>query len=124
MQAGKLRFRVELQRRVDAQEEGGQPIHTYETFATVKAGIRALSGREFIAAQQVQADLTTVVTIRFRRDVDETCRIRHVTNNSVSPVEEDFYDVVALTPDEKTNRRELKLMCTKRSAEGWRNAEV
>lgn len=124
MQAGRLRFRVELQRRVDTQQSSGQPVHTYETFKTVRASIEPLTGREFIAAQQIQADISTVITIRFRSDVDETCRVRHVVDNSQSPPLEEFFDIAAALPDKKTNRRELKLMCVKRSAEGWRNADV
>lgn len=124
MQSGKLRFTVTLQRRVDTQEPGGQPIHTYTDFATVKANIRPLTGREFIQAQQIQADLSTEINIRFRPDVDETCRVTRIIDHSESPPVVEAYDIVAVLPDPKTGRRELRLMCTKRSAEGWRNADV
>jgi len=121
MQSGKLRFRVTLQRRTETQQPGGQPIQSYVDIATVKAAIRPLSGRELIAAQQVQFQANTEITIRWRGDIDETCRVRHVVVFD-SPEVVDNYDVIAPLPDPKTNRRELKLLCVKRSAEGWQNA--
>ena len=121
MQSGKLRHKVTLQRRVDTQQTGGQAVHSYTDIATVRAMIAPFRGREFIAAQQIQADLTTEITIRFRNDVDETCIVRHVVNNSVSPVEEEIYEIYSVMPDDKTARRTLRLMCVKRSADGWRN---
>lgn len=120
MQSGKLRHQVILERRTDVQQPGGQVKHDYVPFATdVWAAIEPVSGREFFAAQQVQAEVTTRIRIRWRDDVDETCRIRHVTRHTI-PIHEDIYDIAAVLPDAKTGRRELVLMCTKRTAEGWR----
>lgn len=121
MQSGKYRHQVTLLRRVDTQQPGGQVKHSYEPFAEgVWARIAPVSGREFFAAAQVQSEVTTRISIRWRDDVDETCRVRHVTDHSVSPQLFDEYDVRAALPDEKTGRRELVLMCTKGPAEGWR----
>lgn len=121
MQSGKYRHKVTLQRRVDSQQDGGQVVHSYADFAKVRARISPIKGREFIAAQQIQADVTTEISIRYRGDVDETCRIKHITNHSSSPPEEEFFDIVAVMPDDKTARRELRLMCMKWTADGWRN---
>jgi SPP1 family predicted phage head-tail adaptor len=120
MQSGKYRHEVTLLRRVDTQQSGGQVAHSYEPFATVWARISPVSGREFFAAAQVQSEVTTRISIRWRDDVDETCRVRHVTDHSVSPQKYDEYDIKSALPDEKTGRRELVLMCSKGPAEGWR----
>ncbi len=120
MRAGRLREWIQLQRRVDNQQPGGQVKHTYETFDSTWAHVAAVAGREFFAAQQVQSEVTTKISIRFRHDVNETTRIIHVTNYDESPNWFDVYDIVAVIPDEKTNREELTLMCVKRVAEGWR----
>lgn len=121
MRSGQFRFRVTLLRRVDDQAQSGQVTHSYEPFAeNVPARIVTLSGREYFAAQQVQSDVSTRIHIRWRGDVDETCRVMHVTDHSVSPQEFDLYDISSAIPDEKTGRRELVLMCVKRQAEGWR----
>lgn len=120
MQSGRYRHQVSLLRRVDNQGQSGQVEHTYEPFAHPLARIAPVSGREFFAASQVQSEVTTRISIRWRGDVDETCRVMHVTNHSVSPNEFDLYDILAALPDEKTGRRELVLMCRKVPAEGWR----
>lgn len=121
MQSGKFRHRVILLRRVDAQGQSGQVEHTYEPFATsVPARVAPVAGREFFAAQQVQSEVTTRISIRWRGDVDETCRVMHEVDHSVSPALFDIYDIKSVLPDEKTGRRELVLMCTKNVAEGWR----
>jgi len=120
MQSGKLRHRLTLLRRTDSQQPGGQVAHSYTPFAEVWGGVRPLSGRELIAAQQVNSEINTEITIRFRNDVDETCRAQHIINHDVSPPWFDAYDILAIMPDPKTNRRELRLACVRRTAEGWR----
>lgn len=118
--AGKRRFKVILKRRTDSQQTSGQVKHTYEFVANLWASIAAVSGREFFAAQQVQSEVTTKIGIGFRDGIDSTYRIEHITRYSESPQWFDVYDVVAVTPDEATGRRDLLLYCTKREAEGWR----
>lgn len=121
MQSGKYRHRIILLRRVDGQSGSGQVEHTYVPIASdVPARISPVAGREFFAAQQVQSDVTTRISIRWRNDVDETCRVIHEYDHSVSPPLADAYDIKAVLPDEKTGRRELVLMCSKTIAEGWR----
>ena len=121
MQSGKYRHRVILLRRSDTQSAPGQVEFDYVEFARVRAKITPLSGREFFAAQQVQSEASVRISIRWRKDVDETCRIRHETDHSVSPALYDEYDIVGPPlADDKTGRRELMMMCSKRTAEGWR----
>lgn len=121
MRAGPNRFEVELQRRVDNQDAGGLD-HTYETFGEDYAGIRDLSGRELFAAQQVQADVTTEIRMRWRPDVDATTRIVcYVGDLDDSPRQVEVYDVMAPVKDAKTGRRELVLLCVRRTAEGYRS---
>lgn len=122
MQSGRYRHEITLLRRVDNQQPGGQVKHSYEPIpnGTVWARIAPISGREFFAAAQVQSEVTTRISIRWRDDVDETCRVRHVTDHSTSPQKYDEYDIAAVMPDEKTGRRELVMMCSKGPAEGWR----
>lgn len=122
MRAGTLRHRIILERPIERQDEGGQVIDDFEpvTDRPIAAAIEPLGGREYFAAAQVAADVTTRIRIRFREDlVDETWRIRHIVRYKAPRVIE-FYDITAVIPDAKTGRRELHLMCTKRRAEGWR----
>lgn len=120
MQSGRFRHRVVLLRRVDTQGDSGQVEHSFTPIASVWARISHIAGREFFAAAQVQSEVTTRISIRWRGDIDTTCQVMHVTDHSVSPNIFDLYDIKAALPDEKTGRRELTLMCAKRDAEGWR----
>lgn len=120
MQSGKLRYRVKLLRRTDTQLDSGQVRHTYTPFAeNVPAGISDIAGREFFAAAQVQSEVTTKIRIRWRVDVDATCRVERTVQHG-SPEIVESYDVMSVIADEKTNRRELILMCKKNPAEGMR----
>ena len=122
MQTARYRHRLILERRVDSQPASGQVVHAYSEIAEVLGSVEALSGREFFAAGQVQADVTTRIRIHWRKDVDETCRVIHIVDHD-SPMKVDVYDISASIPDAKTGRRELQLMCVKRTAEGWRRGE-
>jgi SPP1 family predicted phage head-tail adaptor len=120
MRSGQYRHKVILLRRTEVQS-GSEVTFEYVQFAEPWARIRHLSGREYFLAAQVQAEATVEISIRWRDDVDETCRVRHVTDRSVSPALFDEYDIKSPPmPDAKTGRRELILMCVKRSAEGFR----
>lgn len=121
MRGGALRFLVILERRVNEQQPSGGLTYDYAEFDQDYASIEDLVGRELASADQVQAQGTTRIRLRHRDDVDETCRIRHVTDESTSPVTQDIYDIVAPPMvDMRTGRRELILMCSKLRAEGWR----
>lgn len=120
MRSGQYRHRVILLRRVQTQTDG-EITNSYVPFATPWARIEAISGREYFVASQVQAEGSVRISIRWRNDVDETCRIRHVTDHSTDPVTYDEYDIRSPPmPDMKTGRRELVMMCVKSEAEGWR----
>lgn len=121
MRAGALRHRVILERPTEQQEGGGQVIDTYEPVTTqpIAAQVETLTVRESFAAAQVQAGADTRIRIRFRDDVDEKWRVRHITRYA-SPIIEHLYDVMGVIPDMKTGRKELQLICMKRVAEGWR----
>lgn len=77
MQAGKLRHVVELQRDSGTGTDShGQQVENWTTLATVRACVWPLSGREFIAAQTSQAELTARVEIRARPDLALTPKDR------------------------------------------------
>jgi len=75
VRAGPLRHRINLQQAVEASNGFGDVIRTWSTVATVWASINPLSGREYLAARQAQAETTTRIQIRFRSDIDETWRV-------------------------------------------------
>lgn len=76
MRAGQLDRRVELQHRVlGSRSASGEQAVTYATYATVWAGKRDLRGREYYAANQMNAEASTAFTMRYRSDVLATDRI-------------------------------------------------
>jgi SPP1 family predicted phage head-tail adaptor len=75
MKAGRLDRRIELQRRTLTLNAQRENIESFATYATVWASKADLLGREFFAAQQVQAEAITKFQIRYRDDVLLTDRI-------------------------------------------------
>lgn len=125
MRAGKLRYPVTIERRVDTQDAAGQVTFAYASVGSDFAAIEDVINRESVAGVQVTADTTTRIRMRPRDDIqiDETCRIRHA-RISGSPDEDAVYDILGPPmTDAKSGRRELILNCVLRRAEGWRRGE-
>lgn len=77
MNPGKLNQRIVIQQYSTVQDSHGQPVETWATLATVWAEFLPKSSREFYAEQQVNAELTAMIKIRYRSDVNEKDRITH-----------------------------------------------
>ena len=100
MQSGKLRHPVVLQVRTTSRDHGSV-IETWGTLASVWAEVRPLEGRELYAAQQVNAELTTQIRIRFTQNFNTINRVLFGSR---------VYDVLSVVnPDERN--RELVLQC-------------
>lgn len=69
MKAGTLDRRVTLQTRVLTRDAQGEEVVTYTDLATVWAQKLDLIGREYFAAQQVNAEVTTRWRLRWRSDI-------------------------------------------------------
>lgn len=102
MLAPKLRHRVTLSSLTQTRDEWGGVVEGWAPLVSnLPAEIVPLSGREFVAAQAVQAGVTTRITIRYRGGVLPAMRIQH---------EGAIYNIKAVLPD-PTLRRHLTLMC-------------
>lgn len=78
MQAGKLRHRVTLQEFVigsPAVNAIGEPAGAWAEWATVYAAVEPMAGRELLAAQQISAETTGRIRIRYREGVTEEMRV-------------------------------------------------
>jgi SPP1 family predicted phage head-tail adaptor len=105
--AGKLRHTITLQALTVSQDSYGGATEAWTTFATVRASVEPLQGREFFASQQVQAEVTTRFRIRYLAGVKPTMRV---------VFEGRTFDVQAvLDPNEM--HRELHLMAVERVEE-------
>lgn len=122
MKVGKLRHRLQLQKLVDAEDSSGEIVRDYENVVEVWGSIEPVSGREFVAAQQINSEITTRIVIRWRKGVEATNRILHSQDYDSPPVV-DVYDVVAPLADPVVNRRWITLLCVKRASEGFRSGQ-
>jgi len=103
VRAGRLRHQVTLQKPVTNQDTYGQDVATWTDVATVWAGVEPLKGREFYDAQQVNAELSVRVVIRYRSDVAATWRVKHGDR---------AYAIQQPPIDPDMRHRELQLMCS------------
>ena len=69
MRAGRLDRMVIIQRKTVVQDDHGEEIETWTNLDTVWAGRRDLRGKEFFAAQQENASISAVFTLRYRNDI-------------------------------------------------------
>ena len=72
---GKLRSQVTLQTNTQTRDAGGGYADSWAGTATLWARIEPLSGRERLAAQQIEDTVTHRVTIRYRSGVSAQQRI-------------------------------------------------
>ncbi len=104
LRAGALDRRVTLRAKSLANDASGQAIETWADLATVWAEKRDLRGREYLAAQAVNAEVETLFRIRWRSDVTPANRLTYDGKD---------YDIAAVA---EIGRREgLELRCTARA---------
>jgi SPP1 family predicted phage head-tail adaptor len=104
MRAGQLRHRVTIQRLVEGspqQDAGGTPDDAWSEYFTCYAEVAPLRGRELIAAQQVNSEVTGTIRIRYRDDKTVTTAMRAV-------FESRNFDILAVV-DPLERHRELVL---------------
>jgi SPP1 family predicted phage head-tail adaptor len=75
VRAGQLDKRVSLQHRVLTRNDHGEEVVSYSEYATLWARKSDLRGREYFAAQQMNSEITTEFSLRWRSDVLATDRI-------------------------------------------------
>ena len=75
--AGRLRDRVTIHAKSVTRDAYGAEVVTWTTLATVWASVESLSGREYMAAQQIHAERVQRVVIRDRDDVMPHMRVVH-----------------------------------------------
>lgn len=106
--AGKLRHRVLLESPVHTQDTTtGEMVLSWHDEGTVSAAIEPSSAREFAAAQAMQSQIDTRITIRYRDDVAANWRATHVVNGVGGKV----YNIQGALPDKDSGREYLTLPC-------------
>ena len=95
MRSGRLRSRLVLQSKTYTTNAYGEQVVGWSTEATVWGAIEPLSGKEFLAQQQIQAETMVRIVLRYRSDITTAWRI---TNDGL------YYDVVDILNDGGRNR--------------------
>jgi SPP1 family predicted phage head-tail adaptor len=102
MRAGRLRHRVVVETPTEDINGGAT---TWAPLATVYAGVEPITGREYFGAQQVQAEITHRVVMRYTAGVTAKHRVRFGAR---------VFDIrAAINRDERN--RELELLCVERT---------
>lgn len=116
--AGRLRHVVDIQRRVDVQdEEEGGITTTWKTFySDVRAAIEPLSVREAISASKETSAVTARVVIRFRPGLDAAQRIVHKCCTSY--MTQEIYNPQGFLRDLETGLEYVTIPCSQGANEG------
>lgn len=104
IEAGRLRHRVRLQVPEKSQDTttGEIRIGWADIAVDVPAAIEPMSVGKILAAQQVQSEVTTLITLRWRPGLHSDLRVVH---GSV------IYDVIGYVPDKNSGRSYVTLPC-------------
>jgi SPP1 family predicted phage head-tail adaptor len=101
IEAGRLRHRIDIDDKVESQDETGDPVVTWNPWAvSVPAAIEPLKGNEFAGANQLLGRASVLIIIRWRAGVLRTMRLRHGTT---------IYNIVDVMPDPDSGRNHLLL---------------
>lgn len=102
MRAGTLKKRITFQRPVEGSADAlNEKAVTWASIVTVSASVLPQTSREFYRAQQVIAEMTHLLSIRYRSGIDETLRIKFGKR---------ILKIVSVLNDEEGNR-ELLIAC-------------
>lgn len=75
MKIGHLRHRITIQKYEEYRNEWNEPIKEWVDWATVWASIEPISGREYWANVQIQAEVSHRIRIRYLPAVEPTMRV-------------------------------------------------
>ncbi|WP_272681823.1 phage head closure protein [Providencia sp. PROV129] len=100
MKAGLLRHIVIFQRSELVKLPSGARENQWVDIVTTRAEVKPISGRELLASGAEMSEITVRVWMRFRSDINSTCRM---VFNGLN------YDIQSAIPDVKNTR--LELLC-------------
>lgn len=101
MRAGRLRNKIEIQRRTNEQDAAGQPMTSWVKVVAVHADILQRSGMEAIKADAETSIVKASIRIRYREGIDAGMRV--LLGSTI-------YDIKAVLPD-VAKRRHVDLVC-------------
>ncbi len=76
LRAGELNRRITFQRKTITYDTFNQPIERWADVMTVWAGVITSGGREYYAAQKLNAETAAVFKVRYNTRIDASMRVR------------------------------------------------
>lgn len=109
--AGRLRHRVTIEEPTETQNAttGAIAVTWSALWTNVPAEVAPRSGREFLAAQQLQAEVSTLITFRWRDGLTPKMRIVHGAR---------IYNPATFLPDPDSGREYIVAACSEGLNEG------
>lgn len=107
MKIGKLRHRIRIQEYVAGRDIFGAEEPAWMDVATVWASVTPVSGKEYFASAQTNAEVSTKITMRYRSGITPKMRIVFGTR---------IFEIISVLNFEERGV-ELNLMC-KESVQG------
>jgi SPP1 family predicted phage head-tail adaptor len=101
MRAGKLRRQLVIQQAIETQDSTGAVTIIWGTFATVWGSVEPLRGREFWAAKELQAQVSTRIRIRYLAGVTPKMQV----------VDGDKLYLIEAVIDPEMRHIQMDLMC-------------
>ena len=65
MRSGRLKHSIVIQVVSEVQNSYGEPVESWATYATRRAAIMPLRGKEYFAAKQTESDITVQFLMRY-----------------------------------------------------------
>lgn len=104
--AGKYRNPITIQQQSTTVNEYGEPIQTWTTFASPKAGIFPISGKQYLAAEVVESEITHQVHLRYIPGITDNMRIQYGTRTFI---------IITMVNFQEMNK-EIQLLCKEYSS--------
>lgn len=101
MKIGDMRHRITFQEEVKTPDSHKGFTVGWRDLVSVWASVEPLSGREYFYSQQIKADITHRVKLRYRADITVKMRIKHRNRNLA----------IESILDKKERREELEILC-------------
>lgn len=101
MNVGKLNRKIVIQSQSTTQDELGQPLNTWATFASPWAHIRFMNGVETMKGDSPTSVAKASIRIRYREDITNAMQVVY---NGIT------YRILAVLPDE-AKREHVDLAC-------------
>jgi SPP1 family predicted phage head-tail adaptor len=107
MRAGEMRHRVTFQSRVTTKDSYGQPLDVWADMFTTWASLDDTRAREMFSGQKFLNEIQLTVRVRYRREVNESWRIKHSKPDSGG---DELFGILGIVRPQRI-RREMILAC-------------